>query len=142
MVAVLLPALICCYVSPPVATRYPLDAYPLARCLDGSPGAYYYRPGSNSSRSFLLFMQGGGWCYPSAAPYTPEDVDSNCLWRSKGLLGTTKKDRSSMTFASGMLSADTNQSIFANYNLVYIRYCDGKQPNVDDSLPEPSQGHS
>ena len=29
---------------PPTATGFTLAAYPLAKCLDGSPGRYYFRP--------------------------------------------------------------------------------------------------
>ena len=65
-----------------------LTGYSGARCLDGSPGSYYYTPGRSPDK-FLIFMQGGGWCYPSAALWTPEDTDSNCLWRSKGGLGSS-----------------------------------------------------
>ena len=34
-----------------------------ARCLDGSPGGYYFRRGVGSSASrFLLVLVGSGWC--------------------------------------------------------------------------------
>lgn len=112
--------------SLPPAVQHTLEAYPLAKCLDGSPGAYYYRPSSNfSSRSFLFFQEGGGWCYPSAAPYTPEDLDSNCLWRSKGPVGTTTRDPPNITFSKGMLSTEPTESIFSDFHLVFMRYCDG-----------------
>lgn len=34
---------------------------PGALCLDGSPGAYYIRRGSDPSK-ILLYFEGGGWC--------------------------------------------------------------------------------
>lgn len=34
---------------------------PMARCLDGSPGAYYYEKGVDST-TIVLYFEGGGWC--------------------------------------------------------------------------------
>ena len=62
LVAACLPALISA--APREWTRYTLDD-PSASCLDGSPGSYYVLPSdpsSSSSSSFLLHLQGGGWC--------------------------------------------------------------------------------
>ena len=95
-----------------------------ARCLDGSPGSYYYSPGRSPDK-FLLFMAGGGWCYPSAALWTPEDTDSNCLWRSKGGLGSSLKLAPARNRPGGMLSADPTQSPFADHGLLLVNYCDG-----------------
>ena len=101
-----------------------LSEYSDARCLDGSPGSYYF--GSGSSNNFLVFMNGGGWCYPSAAPYTPEDTDSNCLWRSHGRLGSSlRQPLTSARPTTGMLSTDPAQSPFADWALININYCDG-----------------
>jgi len=33
---------------------------PNAKCLDGSPGAYYVWKGDSSK--VLIFIEGGGWC--------------------------------------------------------------------------------
>lgn len=46
----------------PSWTFFPLDD-PLATCLDGSPAGYYL-PGTSpvNPTSFLIHMQGGGWC--------------------------------------------------------------------------------
>jgi len=40
-----------------------LDEHPLAVCNDGSPAAYYYRKGAEGSPRWLIFLQGGGWCF-------------------------------------------------------------------------------
>lgn len=43
--------------------RLDANQYPLAQCLDGSPGAYYLMPGEGAdANKFLIHMQGGGWC--------------------------------------------------------------------------------
>jgi hypothetical protein len=110
-----------------------LTGYSGARCLDGSPGSYYYTPGRSPDK-FLIFMQGGGWCYPSAALWTPEDTDSNCLWRSKGGLGSSLNLAPARNRPGGMLSADPAQSPFADYGLLLVNYCE--QPS-----PSPSSAH-
>jgi hypothetical protein len=50
-----------------------------ARCLDGSPPAYYLRRGSVDK--WAVFFEGGGWCY---------DLQQ-CHQRSKGDLGSSLK---------------------------------------------------
>ena len=40
-----------------IPNLYSLANYPLARCLDGSPAAYYFTPGYNTSR-FEIMLQG------------------------------------------------------------------------------------
>ena len=48
--------------SPREWRRYLLDT-PSARCLDGSPGAYYLLPGEGPGKAtFVVHLQGGGWC--------------------------------------------------------------------------------
>ena len=55
-----------------------------AYCLDGSvPGLWYQpppTPSAASNRSWLLFLDGGAWCY---------DIHS-CESRARGFKGTTK----------------------------------------------------
>ena len=81
--------------APQLATKYTLDlaTYPAARCLDGSPGAYYIRtppppsplsPSSPSSPSsppprFYIYQEGGGFC---------TSLD-DCLSRSNTSLGSS-----------------------------------------------------
>lgn len=38
-----------------------LSDAPLARCMDGSPGGYYFAPNASSS-SWIIELQGGGEC--------------------------------------------------------------------------------
>lgn len=34
-----------------------------AKCLDGTPGAYYISEGSGINKTkFVLYFEGGGWC--------------------------------------------------------------------------------
>jgi hypothetical protein len=111
-------------VSPsPIMQLTKLTGHSAARCLDGSPGSYYYTTGRSADK-FLIFLAGGGWCYPSAALWTPEDTDSNCLWRSKGGLGSSLKLAPSRNRPGGMLSAEHAQSPFADYSLLLVNYCE------------------
>ena len=59
-----------------------LDAteYPLAQCLDGSQGGFYFSPGSGSgASSWVIHTQGGGWCVS----------DADCAGRAKSALGSS-----------------------------------------------------
>uniref|UniRef100_A0A7S2Z2W9 Pectin acetylesterase n=1 Tax=Chloropicon laureae TaxID=464258 RepID=A0A7S2Z2W9_9CHLO len=89
-----------------------------AACLDGSPPGYYFRPGSGSgASSFLLFVDGGGWCY---------DEDA-CFERSFTILGSSSAwppyKPASLMFP--MVSADPAVNPFHNWNIVELAYCDG-----------------
>lgn len=70
-----------------------LNRYPLARCLDGSAGAYYLSRGADPS--FLLHLQGGGWCTsladcaqraaPGFAPYAGQpSLGGTGAWAASG----------------------------------------------------------
>merc|ERR1711862_798572 len=56
----------------PLSKDYPFKLWKLewsnleGKCLDGSSGGYYYKEGSGTgSKSFILYLEGGGWCYDS-----------------------------------------------------------------------------
>lgn len=98
----------------------PDTGYAKARCLDGSPGLYYFSPGSGDGiNKFFIFHEGGGWC----------GSDTSFLERSKGNLGSTKSDPEQMDFeALGNLkfSRDpTTNPLMYNWNHAFLRYCDG-----------------
>ncbi len=60
-------------------------------------------------------MQGGGWCYDEVL----------CLERSKSSLGSSKSWPPSMSLG-GFLSSDRSVNPdFYEWNVAYIRYCDG-----------------
>ncbi|CAI5535434.1 unnamed protein product, partial [Closterium sp. Naga37s-1] len=93
-----------------------------AKCLDGSPPGYYFRPGSGSgAKSWHIHLPIGGWCA------TMED----CADRAKTPLGSTRMQadknwRWSKFLSKGMMSplAKTNP-LFFNWNYVMPVYCDG-----------------
>ncbi|GJP37948.1 hypothetical protein CLOM_g22394 [Closterium sp. NIES-68] len=96
-----------------------------AKCLDGSPPGYYFRPGTGAGRlSWHIFLPGGAWCV------TPAD----CAARAKTRLGSTKGFPSNPAHYGaqlrpafdGILSPDAslNPSLYS-WNLVRLIYCDG-----------------
>ncbi|XP_057844988.2 pectin acetylesterase 8 isoform X1 [Cryptomeria japonica] len=87
-----------------------------AVCLDGSPPAYNLHRGFESGvYSWLIHMEGGGWCHNITA----------CSKRAHTRLGSSIYMGGKLAF-SGILSDNQSQNPdFYNWNRVKIRYCDG-----------------
>jgi len=94
-------------------------SYPDARCLDGSMGAYYHSPFGEESKSkdWMIYFEGGAWCF----------TEESCKARSTGGLGSSVNYTASMARSTeGILSDDCEKNpTFCEYNLVYLKYCDG-----------------
>ena len=88
-----------------------------ARCLDGSPGAYYIRKGVGSgANKWYIHHQGGGWC---------ESLD-DCLGRSKGGLGSSVGYGPTSDMGGGYFSPMPSENpMMYNWNMVHLNYCDG-----------------
>lgn len=102
-----------------------------AVCLDGTAPAFYLSKGSNTK--WILFLQGGGWCY------TLED----CVARSKGRLGSTAHSPSTIIGggASGLFDDDSSVNpVFHDFNKVFVQYCDGASFSGDVSAPVSVNG--
>ena len=62
-------------------------ASPMAKCIDGTAPAYYWRDGVGSGvKKAIIFLEGGGWCFPSD---TIQSTGSNCAFRAKTSLGSS-----------------------------------------------------
>jgi len=88
-----------------------------AVCLDGTPSALYYRPGTGDGvRKWFLHHQGGGYCTSLA----------DCYGRSQGGLGSSKSYSNTMDLGGGYFSnnAQVNPLMY-NWNMVFFPYCDG-----------------
>ncbi|XP_024314061.1 pectin acetylesterase 5 isoform X3 [Brachypodium distachyon] len=98
-----------------------------ALCLDGSAPGYHLQRGSGSgSQSWLIHLEGGGWC---------RNLKS-CASRQKSMLGSSRYMERQVEFA-GILSDDEAQNPdFYDWNKVKIRYCDGASfsGNVKDEF--------
>ncbi|CAD6235538.1 unnamed protein product [Miscanthus lutarioriparius] len=86
-----------------------------AVCLDGSPPGYHLRRGFGSgAHSWLVFLEGGGWC----------NTTQSCSERKMTSFGSSKY-MSAVNF-NGILSNDHIENPdFYNWNIAVIRYCDG-----------------
>ncbi|KAL8504671.1 hypothetical protein ACS0TY_016016 [Phlomoides rotata] len=87
-----------------------------ALCLDGSvPGYHLSRGFGSGSDSWLIHIEGGGWC---------NDIPS-CSYRKTTKLGSSTFMENQLEFL-GILSNDPLQNPdFFNWNKVKVRYCDG-----------------
>lgn len=83
---------------------------------DGSPPGFYLRQGAgDSSKEWLIYLQGGGWVYSK----------DSAVARSKGSLGSSRSWPHTMV-GGGLLSANTSTNPdLAHANVAYLKYCDG-----------------
>eukprot|EP00475_Leptophrys_vorax_P005962 TRINITY_DN13628_c0_g1_i2.p1 TRINITY_DN13628_c0_g1~~TRINITY_DN13628_c0_g1_i2.p1 ORF type:complete len:426 (+),score=-21.10 TRINITY_DN13628_c0_g1_i2:1-1278(+) len=96
-----------------------------AKCLDGSPPAYYFRPGAGAGRlTWHIHLPGGGWCFSAG----------ECAYRSHNYLGGSgqypmEADESMTRFGfdlGGLLSGNGSVNAdFRRWALVRLVYCDG-----------------
>ena len=131
-----------------VLHRLDMAKYPLARCLDGSPGAFsVYRDTQQRSTKWELYHEGGGWCANDVPADQGSDdglqVDS-CYHRSLGWLGSTAARPNTTLLMpadpggwgcwaadcppqiGGILSGDPNLNpLMAGWNKVELAYCSG-----------------
>ena len=95
-----------------------LSVHPMAKCLDGSPGAYYWAPPTPGNEGkWIVYIQGGGWC---------SDVEG-CAFRAKTELGSSKHYAETMSHGrEGLFSRDCAASpSFCGYGHIHLMYCDG-----------------
>ena len=94
----------------------PADA-PLARCMDGTPGGYYFHAGTNKTR-WVFTLQGGGECVSSA----------ECATKVDTALGSSAHFPSQYKFFEEDVAHFSDADCFANpvlceYNQVFVPYC-------------------
>lgn len=87
-----------------------------AVCLDGTlPGYHLHRGYGSGANSWLIQLEGGGWC----------DTVRSCVYRKKTRRGSLHHMEKEVVFA-GILSNKVEQNPdFFNWNRVKLRYCDG-----------------
>ena len=90
-----------------------------AKCIDGSQPIYFLRRGSgDGSQKWIIFFEGGGWCYTLDECYLRSMTDKGSATKDKGTL-----PRSEMT---RYLSSDESENPHMfNWNMAFVRYCDG-----------------
>lgn len=85
----------------------------LAVCNDGSSGAYYFAPSPTGSNQWLVYLEGGMWCWDqescqSRQQATPFEMSST-NWKPVQVVG-------------GVFSSQAGNP-FQTYNKVYLGYC-------------------
>ena len=115
----------------------PQSAYPHAKCLDGTAPAFYWRGGrgDDAGNSLIIFLQGGGWCYPSEIQQPCEPASShctaNCHIRANTSTGSSKfllpeVPPRKLEGGTGYLSGDASKAGgFSGFAVAYLNYCDG-----------------
>lgn len=117
-----------------------------AKCLDGTAPGYYWRPGAgNDGDKVVIFLEGGGWCFPSNPQF-----DHSCAYRAEYLpLGSSKDwDTYWKTDWDGFLSGDPEKTKWADWAVAFVKYCDGgswlgtrEEPFSDGSVDVYFRGH-
>ena len=121
--------------------------YPHARCLDGSAPAYYWRDGrgARGAKSLVLFLEGGGWCYPSdiQQPCEPKSshCGANCHIRAAMGGGSSASYAPSVPATAfeggtGIISGDPALTGFADFAVAYVKYCDGGSFSGTMTVPD------
>jgi len=105
-----------------------------AVCLDGSPSAYYFRPGfGDGVTKYFIHHEGGGWCS------SPQD----CYGRSHTALGSSKGYATTKGLGGGYFSNKaTENPLMYNWNMVYLQYCDGGSFAGDNEIPAVVSGQN
>eukprot|EP00253_Pinus_taeda_P028934 PITA_28934 len=99
-----------------------------AVCLDGSPPAYHLDRGSGSgANSWVVFMEGGGWCSDKAS----------CSERASSALGSSLYMGKSIAFTGILSDVQSKNPDFYGWNRVLVRYCDGSSFTGDVEEVEP-----
>ena len=94
-----------------------LEAYPYAKCLDGSPSGYYFREASSdrARRKWLVVLEGGGICTGQA----------DCTARAETDLGSSKNWDATFDWNSTSLTTTDTRNPFSEWNVAWVKYCDG-----------------
>ena len=94
-------------------------AYPLARCLDGSPGGLYIdRPNTTvntSTENWMVVLDGGGLC----------THDKDCTERSTTDLGSSRKWSKTFNMDQFSLLSNDPRNPFSGWSRVFVPYCSG-----------------
>jgi len=88
---------------------FDLSVHPNALCNDGTPSGFYFKPGSPSSNLWIVFQQGGEWCYD----------EPTCRARPSQL--SSSKDWSKSKSLEGLF--DSTDPRLKGANLIYVPYC-------------------
>jgi len=96
----------------PVLTNIDPDAV----CNDGTPGMYYFSPGTGAGANlWLVYLEGGYWCYDEAS--CKERYTSGTTYMS------SSNAEDSYTTDGIFTDAIAADNVWADANMVFIKYC-------------------
>ena len=108
--------------------------WPLAVCLDGSPGGYFVRKGvatDSEAEKVLFFMEGYGWCLLNVLTSTAH-LKVNCLKRADTYSGSTASNETEQKLASSSSLTEAYFSTdplvnpaFHDWTIIHVRNCEG-----------------
>nr|XP_002736437.1 PREDICTED: uncharacterized protein LOC100372731 [Saccoglossus kowalevskii] len=103
-----------------------------AYCLDGTPPGYYFRKGhGDGENSWIVYLQGGGWCWNV----------SDCYARSNTELGSSAYFNLTYPFEGFLSSCAKSNPDFHNWNVAYLAYCDGASFAGNQPVPTKYDGN-
>ena len=85
----------------------------LAVCNDGSPGAYYFQASTAGSSLWVVYLQGGMWCWDQAS----------CQARAAGTDFEMSSTNWPATEQVGGVFSTSTANRWADANKVYLAYC-------------------
>ena len=99
-------------------TRLNSATHPTAKCMDGSPGAYYFSKSSanastSASTSWIIELEGGGECASKKL----------CDSRKGSALSSSKYFKQSLHFGALNTDDPINNPKLRTFNRVFIPYC-------------------
>eukprot|EP00040_Diaphanoeca_grandis_P016776 m.86964 g.86964 ORF g.86964 m.86964 type:complete len:515 (+) comp26025_c0_seq2:110-1654(+) len=109
-----------------------------AACLDGSPPAYYFSAGSGDDvDKFVVFLNGGGWCYLEApTPADPFSEPGGPSWgQSDSCWGRSQTGLGSTLHAAPTIGDPLIGTPMANWSKAWVIYCDGGSFSGDRNEP-------
>lgn len=122
--------------------------FPMARCLDGSPGAFYVWPATvaEDSGKWVVYHEGGAWCSMDV-PLHEFAATDHCAHRSTTDMGSSLKYPQEVPAGwaywgtEEMLSEDPHiNPLMHSWNKVALVYCDGGSFSGRREQPYVSQG--
>jgi len=106
-----------------------LKEYPLAVCNDGTASGYYYRKSSTGSNVWIVFQEGGGWCWDAYS----------CSQRSGDHISSSHWN-STVSFPLGSIFSTAIGTGLHGANVVFIKYC-SSDGYVGDTPASPATGN-
>jgi len=104
-----------------------------AKCLNGAPPSVEIRLNASSTK-WVLFLEGGGWCFGS----TPDATLASCAGRARGGGGSSAHNPPTAPDYGGVMSANsTLNPRFHSWNQVFMKYCDGSSFGGLNAAPVP-----